>query len=476
MSISIGIIGAGISGLATAYNLREQLTEKGLAHSIAIYEKSYRPGGSIYSDRIDGFLVEWGPNGFLNNEPATLELVDKLGMRDRLVISNDSARKRFILIGGRLRPVPTSPPGFIKTDIIPFRSKLRFAIEPFIRKNKADIEESVADFVRRRFGKMAVDRMFDPLMSGIYAGDVEKLSIHSTLKVFSELEREHGSVVKGMIKRVAQRRKEKKQNLEAENELLTTSKNPMMSKLMSFRDGMGELIISLANSLKENIRFYTGISSVSQGKEGYQVEWNSGNESGSEAHDIVILAAPPRTSSLLVEQLNPALAAVMKEITSSTIAVVALGYEKAALENGLDGFGYLIPRKEGLRSLGVLWSSSIFERRADKNSAMLTVMIGGAHDSEAIKLDDKELIACAISEFESILRPKVQPVMTKVMRHVDGIPQYNLGHQERLEKIESILSGLPGLHLSGNGYHGISANDCLRGAKELSDRIMKSIP
>jgi oxygen-dependent protoporphyrinogen oxidase len=226
MTTSIGVIGAGVSGLAVAHNLKRLL---GNDCDLTVYEKGERPGGAICSKRIDGFLVEWGPNGFLNNEPATFELIKELGIRDRLAVSSDTARKRFLLIGGALHQIPLSPPGFLGTKILPLSAKLRFALEPFIKKRAADTDESVADFVGRRFGQMAVERMFDPLMSGIYAGNVGTLSIQSTLKVFHEMEQERGSVVRGMFARIRQRKAEERTGgtQEKVDELVTTSKSPM---------------------------------------------------------------------------------------------------------------------------------------------------------------------------------------------------------------------------------------------------------
>lgn len=476
MRVSIGVIGAGISGLATAYLLGERLRREGIEHNLTIYEKGQRPGGSVRSERIDGFLVEWGPNGFLNNEPATLRLVDALGLRGRIGKSRDAARKRFIRIGGRLRQVPTKPPAFITSDIIPFTAKLRFALEPFIGKNRAGGDESVASFVRRRFGKRALARMFDPLVSGVYAGDVEKLSIHNTLSVFAELEQEYGSVVKGMFKRLKQRRKEEKeQDPETKDELLTTSKNPMAGTLLSFRDGMGELTQTLANNLKLSLRTETDVKRITAGKKGYSLLLEHNGEEQTAGHDVVILSAPPVAAARMVGGLDEELADVLSQIPSSTIAVVALGYETGALGSELDGFGYLIPRAEGVRPLGVLWSSSIFDNRADMDRRLLTVMIGGAHDPEAVTLSDDELTDLAVREIDSTIGVNGKPVIRRIVRHRNGIPQYVLGHRERLREIDERLKNLPRFHLAGNGYRGISTNDCIKHSYELVERIVAEL-
>lgn len=476
MSVNIGVIGAGISGLATAYILGERLSNENIEHSLTIYEKGRQPGGSVRSERVDDFLIEWGPNGFLNNEPATMRLVDALGLRSRINKSRDAARKRFIKIGGRLRQVPTHPHGFLTSDIIPFTAKMRFALEPFIGRRKSEGDESVADFVRRRFGKRALTRMFDPLVSGVYAGDVEKLSINNTLSVFAEMEGEYGSVVKGMIKRVRQRRRqEKDQDPATKDELLTNSKNPMAGTLLSFVGGMGELTASLAEKLGSVLKSETSVNRIESQNNGYSLLIEHKGAEQEVEHDIVIITAPPVAAAQMVNEMDAELADTLGRIPSSSIAVVALGYEAEDLGSELDGFGYLIPRAEGVRPLGVLWSSSIFEHRANADQRLLTVMIGGAHDPEAVTLSDEELTDLAVREIDSTVGINGKPAMRRIVRHQNGIPQYVIGHRERLSIIDKRMKDLRQLYLAGNGYHGISTNDCIKHSYELVEKIVSEL-
>ncbi len=474
MTTSIGIIGAGVSGLAVAHSLKRLLGDKA---DLTVYEKGERPGGAICSKRIDGFLVEWGPNGFLNNEPATFELIKELGIRDRLVVSSDTARKRFLLIGGALHQIPLSPPGFLGTKVLPLSAKLRFALEPFIKKRTAEGDESVADFVARRFGRKAVERMFDPLMSGIYAGNVNTLSIQSTLKVFHEMEQSHGSVVRGMFARIKQRRAEERAGGAPEkvDELVSTSKNPMSNKLLSFAEGMNELIGALADELREHIRSAVTIESFARTEKGFDLVVRDGNGTQTVHHDVVVIATPPEQAAPFVAGLDSMLAQRLKEIKSSTIAVIGLGFKGEDIANPLDGFGYLIPRMEGVRSLGVLWSSSIFPGRAPEGHKLLQIMIGGAHDLRAIEADDQTLVETAMKDADPVLGFRGKPVLQRVIRHTSGIPQYNLGHKARLQEIQQRMQCIDGLHLAGNGYFGISANDCIRHARELAGRIAANI-
>jgi oxygen-dependent protoporphyrinogen oxidase len=349
-------------------------------------------------------------------------------------------------------------------------------MEPFMPPSK-DEDESVAAFVRRRFGRSAVKRMFDPLMSGIYAGDVEKLSVKSTFKVFSEMEEHYGSVVRGMFKKIKERKAAEKQDEQegTADPLLTRSKNPMAGKLLSFDEGMGQLTERLQAVLSENTIHDAHISTIVKGESGYSVLGRREEEKLSADHDCLIVATPPPEAGLMVEDFDQELAKPLAAIQSSTIAVVALGFKAADIENPLDGFGYLIPRSEGKRSLGVLWSSSIFEKRNPEGTKLLTVMIGGAHDPEAVTLSDEELIRTAISESDPQLGITGDPVMTRIIRHHSGIPQYNVGHGQRLKTIESRLSEHPDLYLAGNGYYGISANDCIRHAGELAGLVAETI-
>jgi oxygen-dependent protoporphyrinogen oxidase len=474
MTTRIGVIGAGVSGLAVAHNLKKLLGDRA---DLTVYEKGERPGGAICSRRIDGFLVEWGPNGFLNNEPATFELIRELGIRDRLVASSDTARKRFLFIGGALHQIPLSPPGFLGTRILPMSAKLRFALEPFIKKRTADSDESVAAFVARRFGRLAVERMFDPLMSGIYAGNVNALSIQSTLKVFHEMEQERGSVVRGMFARIKQRRAEDRARGAQEkiDELLTTSKSPMSGKLLSFAEGMNELITALADELRDHLRTSVTIDSLTRADKGFELAVRDGNGTRKVHYDIVVIATPPEQAAPFAAGLDGALAQRLMEIKSSTIAVLGLGFKGADIANPLDGFGYLIPRKEGVRSLGVLWSSSIFPNRAPEGHKLLQIMIGGANDLRAIEADDRTLIETAMKDADPVLGFRGAPVLQNVIRHKSGIPQYNLGHNARLREIQERTQGIQGLHLAGNGYFGISANDCIRHARELAGRIAAGV-
>ena len=472
MVLSIGVVGAGISGLVTSYRLREELRSRGIDFDLTLYEKNARAGGSIFSERRDGFLIEWGPNGFLNNEAASFQLINDLGIRDRLVVSDDSARKRFLLINGRLNQVPTGPRGFLTTPILPWWAKIRFGLEPFVWKKCKEADETVADFVSRRFGKAAVNRMFDPLISGVYAGDVNKLSIHNTFKVFSEMEQEYGTVVRGMFKRLKQRKQED-QNTEGKiDPLLTASKNPMAGKLLSFKEGMGELTATLEKSLKNELVTQVEINEVEKTAKGFSMEINAeGRGKELRNHDFLILAAPPTATASMIDSIKPDLAEELTKIKSSTIATIALGFDGSALDNELNGFGYLIPRNEKIRSLGVLWSSSIFADRASAGDKLLTVMIGGAHDMDAINLDDSQLIDIALKDAQPYLQITGQPKMTNVIRHRLGIPQYVLGHKERVNLIEEQNRKDDGLYFAGNGYFGISANDCIRNSGKLAETI-----
>jgi oxygen-dependent protoporphyrinogen oxidase len=249
----------------------------------------------------------------------------------------------------------------------------------------------------------------------------------------------------------------------------------MSNKLLSFEEGMNELIAALEGELRGHLRCSVGIESLARAGKGFDLVVRDGSGTETVHHDIVVVTTPPEQAAPMVAGLDAVLAQRLAEIKSSTIAVLGLGFRGEDIANPLDGFGYLIPRKEGVRSLGVLWSSSIFPGRAPAGQKLLQIMIGGAHDLRAIEADDQTLVETAMRDADRVLGFRGAPVLQNVIRHKNGIPQYNLGHKARLREIQQRTQGIDGLHLAGNGYFGISANDCIRHARELAGRIAEGV-
>ncbi len=458
----IVVIGGGVSGLSVAYQLvREE--SAGASMDVTVLEQSDRPGGHLRSERVDGFLCEGGPNGFLDNAPDTAALVKQLGLDT--IKSDGRARRRYIYRRGRLHAVPGSPVDFLKSPLLTWRGKLQVLAEPLAAR-RPPVDETILQFAARRLGKEAADALVDPMVSGVFAGDVAQLSLRACFPLMWELEEAHGGLFRALW---ARRRKRRADH---------ASIGSPLGRLTSFADGIETLPASLARALGARVRTGSRVIAIARqlGEEpAPRPCWRIQVEHGAPLEaDQVVFAGSPSTAARLIDALDPALASILAQIPSAPISVVALGYAVASIEHPLDGFGFLAPRSEGLRSLGALWESSIFPDRAPGGHILVRVMIGGAHDPSAVRLDDHALAAIARNDLQIAMGISATPAMTHVVRHAVGIPQYTTGHLDRLKRIDEALGRWPGLHLTGNGYRGVSINNCIADAKSVAARVLGS--
>ncbi|MFH1279633.1 MAG: protoporphyrinogen oxidase [Candidatus Eisenbacteria bacterium] len=453
----IAVIGAGVSGLAVGFELRE----RGLApEDMLVLEAADRPGGNIRTDREEGFAFEWGPNGFLDNSPPTLGLVTRLGIEDRLLPSRESSAIRFIFRAGRLHEVPTGPPGIFGTKLLSIGGKLRIFQEPFVPRG-GHPSESVYDFAARRIGDEAARVMVDAMVSGVYAGDAKRLELRAAFPRMAELEARYG----GLVKALFAIRKEKKR----EGAKSSGPAGPG-GRLTSFTGGMEDLIEALAAKLGGSLR--TGAPVRALSREGR--EWKIEIE-GREAvrAETVVLSCPAVAAGRLVGGVDRELASLLEAIPSASIAVVATAYRKEDLERAPHGFGFLVPRGEGPRILGCLWTSSIWgERRAPETHVLLRSMVGGAHDPVAVDLPDEELLAIVARDLQAAMGLRAKPDIHRIFRYRRGIPQYEPGHTARLDEIRARLAAQPGLHIAGNSYGGISMNHCIAEAPGVAEAAL----
>jgi oxygen-dependent protoporphyrinogen oxidase len=442
------IVGGGISGLSLAYLLRKQDPSQ----ELVVLESGERLGGKIWTDRADGFLCEGGVNGFLNNKPKTLELAASLSLNP--IKSNDAARKRFIFSEGKLHSLPESAPAFFKSDLLSVRGRLRIMYEMFApRGTKAD--ESLAEFGRRRLGKEAFEKLIDPMASGIYAGDPEVLSLKSCFPRINQLETEYGSLIRALIRLQIKAKKEGR-----------TGPGPGPGGVLtSFYDGMETFILALRDSLGERVRPRSKVVSLTRSGGRYAVHLEDGSSLES---DCVVMAAPAHATSEIVRDFDHSLSRTLSEIPYPTVSVVCVGYKKDRIGRGLDGFGFLVPFREGRKILGTLWDSSIFPNRAPEGYVLLRSMLGGARASQVAMQDDNTLIDTVVAELGDIMGIKVQPDFARVYVHEKAIPQYTVGHQQKLETLERLLARHEGLYLAGNSYRGISVNDCIENSYKLA--------
>jgi len=460
------IIGGGISGLATAWLLRAKAQEAGRELDISLLEKEERAGGKIRSIHDEGYTCEWGPNGFLDSKPQTLELCRAIGVEDHLHRSNDNARKRFIFSGGELHRLPEGGPSFLKSSLISWPGKLRLALEPtpFIASAPAGVDETLADFGRRRLGKEALDKLIAPMVSGIFAGDPETMSLVSCFPRIAELEREYGGLVRAMIMLA----KKKKKDV-AEGKVVSSAAGPG-GVLTSFREGIQYLSDALADSLGAIVKPGSQVVSVDKGSGlPYRVRCAGGSEYEA---DLVIAASPAFAVADMLEGLDRGISGVLRQIPYSSMTVICFGYERERITHPLDGFGYLIPKKEGRSTLGTLWDSSMFEQRAPEGKVLLRSMMGGACFPEYIKLSDDEVVARVRRDLQVTMGITAEPSFARVYRHEQAIPQYTVGHGKRLEALDGLLKGHPGLILTGNSYRGIGLNDCVAAAQRASDEAL----
>lgn len=468
-SSSVVVIGAGISGLATAYALREAAAARGHDLQLALLEASDRPGGKIRSERIDGFLCEWGPNGFLDREPATLELCHKLGLDDQLLPASEAFSKRYIYRRGRLRAVHAHPLRFLSSSVLPFSARLRLLREPWIEPAapEDDADESVSSFATRRIGPVAARILIDAMQSGIYAGDPDRLSVVSCFPRVVEIERRYGSLIRGMRELARERRS----GAEPADAARSTAGAGPSGHLTSFRQGTQVLVDTLAEQLSDHLRCGTRIEAIRQRGDGPGLTIQVAGGPALRT-DAIVLACPAYVSAPLLQPVDTTLSGLLREIEYAPLGVVCLGYQRDQIEHPLDGFGFLAPHDEGLNLLGTLWSSSIFADRAPDGHVLLRVMIGGARDAALLDRDDASIISGTHAELAPLLGIHGEPQLQRLYRHPQAIPQYNVGHTRRLRQIDQRLAALPGLLLSGNALRGVGINECIKNAESTAQQVL----
>jgi oxygen-dependent protoporphyrinogen oxidase len=452
------IIGAGISGLSTAYYLKQS------GHKVLVLESSDRLGGVIQSLDTDGFLIERGPNS-LRGTHEFLDLVDELQLNEQLVIANPKA-PAYVYFNQALHAVPMNPLALVKTKLLSAQAKLRLLREPFIAARRETSEESLASFVRRRLGGEVLERLVAPFVSGVYAGDPERLSVQASFARLAALEASGGSIFRGGIKaaRAAKANKNK------------PARSLRQFRLCSFRDGLQTLTEALAKALGENLWTQVYLHSLSQISD-FKFEMvfeRQGRLSTMQTRSVVI-ATPAFTAAPLLQPLAPDLSAMLAEIPYTTIAAVPLAYrveQVAWISDGLgNGFGFLAPRGQGLRTLGSIWNSSLFPHRAPEGFVLTNNFIGGETDRDAIQLSDDELTNIVHGDLQTVLGITGAPHRLPITRWSRAIPQYNLGHAARIATIEAALRQRPGLHLAGNYLRGVSLGDLIKRGKELAQAI-----
>ena len=463
--VEIVIIGGGIAGLAAAYYATKKLRDP----QITLIESADRWGGKITTDRAtfeDGqFIIEGGPDTFLATKPYATALCKELGLGERLHGTNPNQKSTYVLHHNKLEPlpdglammIPTNVQAILKSRLVSWFGKARMGLD-FVQPAKAlSGDESLGTFVSRRLGREAYENLIEPLMSGIYACDGDALSLASTFPYLRDLEIKYGSLARGAL----QMRKQ------SNGKALQGSRSAFLTPTTGLAE-IVEALIAYLQSHNVDLRLNTSVSRISNIDSRYLVELE---DSSSLNSDSVILATPAYVSGTLLASLNPTLASDLQSIPYVSTATVSLAFRQSDLSRKLDGYGYVIPRREGRKALACTWTSTKFPHRAPEGYALIRVFVGRA--GQDIPWNENDLLALAKEELNLTLGIATEPILSRVFMWDKAMPQYNLGHPETLKRIDTELENHPGLALAGNGYRGIGIPDCIHSGERAVERVLK---
>lgn len=470
--LKVVIVGGGISGLSTAWYLEKLAKAQDISLECTVLEKSKRWGGKILTEQVDStsntsFIVEAGPDSFLTQKPWALQLARELGLDEQLLGTNDKKRHVYVLNNGKpvvlpegvLLVVPTKFMPFVMSPLISPLGKLRMGLESFIPAKTDDEDETLADFIRRRLGNEALDKIAEPLMSGIYNAQADKQSIMATFPRFRALEKKHGSLTRGMIASRRQR--------------ASAPASPSASKMsmfVSFQGGTEELIHALVSQLQVKLQTGVQVTSIQKNNDDmYHVQLD--NETSLDA-DIVILATPAFATADLVQSIAPHATDYLKQIRYVSTGTLSLAYRTSDIPDILDGFGLVIPSSEKRPINAITISSTKFSQRAPDDHMLLRVFFGGSRSPESMELDDEALLEAVRNELQTILGIDAEPLFHRIYRWWNANPQYDLGHIERVSEIEKSLPD--GLYVTGSPYRGVGMPDCVYQAQQTAEQVIST--
>ena len=452
----IAIIGGGISGLTAALTLEDQRRAGALDYTL--FESSPRLGGVLRTGHVDACIVEAGPDSFISEKPWAADLCRTLGLGDQLIGSNDAGRKTYILVRGRLIPMPDGLMFMVPTKILPtgfsplfsWSTKLRMAQELFHPPRAATADESVASFIERHYGAEMVGRLADPLLSGVYGGEASSLSVRAVLPRFAEMERTHGSLGRALL---AARKKR------------SHSANKPTPLFTSLKNGMQQLVETLVPRLDPaSLIINTQVASIQRDSAG----WTVSAGSKSDHFDAVILALPTHAAAKLLATCCADLSAELAAIGYTSSITVAIGYSREVRHSLPPGFGFLVPRSEGKRLLAATFVHNKFPHRAPEDRALLRCFFAGSNAENIWQLSDDEIVAIVRNELQQILGLRAAPLFARVYKWKSAMAQYGVGHLDRLDRIERLRQQLPGLALAGNAFRGIGVPDCVRSGQDAA--------
>ena len=463
----IVIIGGGISGLATAYSLEERAEREGKSVAITLLEKKNQIGGNILTERVGDFLIEGGPDCFLSEKPWAIQLCEKLGIADRLLCTNDEYRKTYIYWKGRLRELPEGimlmiPTRFIpllKSNLFSLAGKFRMGMELFIPKRKSGGDESLSEFVRRRLGQEIVERVAEPLVAGVHAENPDTMSIKSRFPRFVQMEEEYGSLIKGMLTK-------RRRMLNSENG------KPKWTMFMTLKNGLDELPLTIVKALKMTTIITNKEVSEINKVSGYKIYLKNGDTIDA---DVVIFATPSYETGRLLRVLNSSISDQLITIPYVSTATISLAYKKDSISHPMNGFGFLVPRVENRRIMGASWVSRKFSYRTPDDSILIRCFIGGSRNEELVSLDDKDMLKMIKEELKDIMGISAEPILTRIYRWEKAMPQYTIGHDERVSRIEESILKYPDIFVTGSAYRGGGISECIKNAQLTAESVLNHL-
>lgn len=438
------VLGGGVAGLTGAYHLKQ----KGL--SFLLLEKSHRFGGALHSQRQNGCLLEKGPNSFLESHETIHQHIADLKLEGEVIRAGAAAKKRFILYKKQLHPFPKTPFEFLKTPLLTPSGKLRLLLEPWRKAPPEADEETISQFVTRRLGNQAL-HLVEPMIHGIYAGDCNQLSIQAIAPKIASWEREEGSLFKALKKA----------------RLFSKGNAPC-----SFKNGMETLISALYKTVQPHCLSHCQKLKITKLRDRWRVQWEQQGRTFEESANCLLLCLPAYEAASLVESLDPPLSLMLSEISYAPLVLIHLVVERSSISHPLNGFGFLAGSQESHFLLGSLWSSSIFEERCtDSSKTLFTCFVGGAKNPNILNLSEGELVSKTLAELYPLFGRSMKISDVAVTKIMKALPQYTLGHPQRMQSIKQRLSSLAGLHAAGNYWDGISVNDTMRQTKQQVEII-----
>ncbi len=455
MRTPVIVVGGGISGLCAAHWIRRGGLE------VTVLEQGARPGGTMQTARLGGWMIENGPNSALETTPLLAEIFDDVGITGERVYADASGDNRYILRDGKLHALPMSAGAFLRTSLWSPGGKLRVFGEPFI--GRADHEESVAEFVRRRLGREFLDYAINPFVAGVYAGNPEALSVRAAFPKLYALEEKYGGLVRGMIGGARERR-------------ARAEKAKDRAKMFSFVGGMQTFPRGVAASLGKRVHLGARVLAIrKEGRSrGYRVTWTQGGRRLTAKADAVILSVPAYACARLVQPLLPDLSPLLEGIPYPPVGEVFLGFREEQVGRPLDGFGFLVPAREQRTILGTIWSSTLFPRRAPNGHVALTTFVGGSRQPEVLNRTDRQLIDMVTAELRALMSVRGDPAFARVNRWDRAIPQYGLGYHRITDAITRAEEAMPGLYFCSNYRGGIAVGDCAMSARKTADAVLRA--